>query len=323
LLACNPRAGGKVTERPDVTVVIPTRSRWTLLRTTLRGALSQEDVELEVIVVDDASNDETPDRLREIEDPRLRVVRNETARGVAGARNRGVAEARSPWLAFLDDDDLWSPRKLRAQLDAAADQDATFVYGGGVVVNGDGAVLRGIPVARPEDVVGQILVRNVVGAPSTVMARTEIVRRTGGFDPRLSLLADWDLWIRLSGVGKPAVCRDVLVGYLEHARNMHILRAHDVFSEFDYLTLKHRSLAATRGVRFDRGLAWRSLALAHRRTGRRLRAAGAYLRAGWKAREPSDLFRAAGTLAGERAMELGTGLLSGQPPEPDWLSFYR
>src|ERR687896_831399 len=116
---------------PDVTVVIPTRSRWDLLSTAaLPSALAQEDVEIEVIVVDDGSSDTTPDALAELADPRVRVLRHQRARGVARARNAGIAAARGEWIAFLDDDDLWSPRKLRLQLERAADTKAHVLYTG-------------------------------------------------------------------------------------------------------------------------------------------------------------------------------------------------
>ena len=71
---------------PRVTVVIPTRDRWPRLESTLRGALAQEGVSLELIVVDDGSTDQTPARLAEVEDSRLRVLRQESSRGVAVAR---------------------------------------------------------------------------------------------------------------------------------------------------------------------------------------------------------------------------------------------
>jgi glycosyltransferase involved in cell wall biosynthesis len=90
--------------------VIPTRDRWPIFRAhALRSALAQEDVSLEVVVIDDGSTTPPPG----ISDRRVRVLRNPVSRGVAEARNRGVADARAPWVAFLDDDDVWSPRKLR------------------------------------------------------------------------------------------------------------------------------------------------------------------------------------------------------------------
>ena len=90
----------------DVSVVIPTRNRSALLSRTLRSALRQEHVEFEVIVVDEASSDDTPALLSAVGDSRVRVLRHEMPRGLSGARNHGAEHARAEWLAFLDDDDL-------------------------------------------------------------------------------------------------------------------------------------------------------------------------------------------------------------------------
>ena len=103
----------------DVSVVVPTRNRSALLALTLHSVFRQQDVDLEVIVVDDASADDTAAVLRTIADPRLRLIRHETSQGVSAARNRGAAQARGEWIAFLDDDDLWAPAKLALQLRAA------------------------------------------------------------------------------------------------------------------------------------------------------------------------------------------------------------
>ena len=104
---------------PQISVVIPTHGRWPLLQRALQAALGQQDVEVEVVVVDDGSPDETAARLAQIDDARLRVVHHAVATGVSRARNDGIAAARAPWLAFLDDDDLWAPRKCADQLAAA------------------------------------------------------------------------------------------------------------------------------------------------------------------------------------------------------------
>jgi glycosyltransferase involved in cell wall biosynthesis len=100
----------------DVSVVVPTRNRSALLELTLRSVLCQRDVDLELIVVDEGSTDDTPTMLAAVADSRLRVIRNDTPRGVSAARNRGAASARADWVAFLDDDDLWAPDKLTRQL---------------------------------------------------------------------------------------------------------------------------------------------------------------------------------------------------------------
>src|SRR5213592_4830183 len=110
---------------PEVSVVIPTHSRWDLLSTAaLPAALAQEAVVLEIVIVDDGSTDSTAERLAEITDTRVRVIRHERARGVAQARNAGIGAARGTWIALLDDDDLWAPDKLRTQLDTATSEGA-------------------------------------------------------------------------------------------------------------------------------------------------------------------------------------------------------
>jgi glycosyltransferase involved in cell wall biosynthesis len=85
----------------------------------VRSALAQSLRPIEVVVVVDGPDNATTSALAEVDDPRLRVVELTSRTGPGGARNAGVAESRGEWVAFLDDDDLWSPRKLEAQLEAA------------------------------------------------------------------------------------------------------------------------------------------------------------------------------------------------------------
>src|ERR687891_1871685 len=91
-----------------VTVVLPSRDRPEMLERALRCALQQQDVELEVIVVDDGSSPPLGDSVASLGDPRVTLLRREMPQGVASARNAGIARARHPFVAFLDDDDLWS-----------------------------------------------------------------------------------------------------------------------------------------------------------------------------------------------------------------------
>src|SRR5688500_17265462 len=119
----------------DISVVVPTRNRSALLSTTLRSVLTQRGVDFEVLVVDEASTDDTLQVVDRFRDPRIRVIRHATAQGVSAARNRGVAEARGVWIAFLDDDDLWAPAKLALQLRAARESEAPWSYVGEVTFN--------------------------------------------------------------------------------------------------------------------------------------------------------------------------------------------
>ena len=124
----------------DVSVVVPTRNRSALLALTLRSVLTQRDVDVEVIVVDEASTDDTAAMLDAIADERIRVIRHGTPCGVASARNRGAADARGEWLAFVDDDDLWAPDKLVQQLETAEALGRDWVYTGCVAIGDRGQI---------------------------------------------------------------------------------------------------------------------------------------------------------------------------------------
>lgn len=318
---------------PEVTVVIPTHSRWDLASTAaLPAALGQEDVELEVVVVDDGSTDSTAEGLAEMDDARLRVVRHDRPRGVAQARNAGIAAARGEWIALLDDDDLWAPRKLRTQLDAAAGERAAFAFGGAAALAEDRTWVYSLAPPDPETLASVLLERNVLwGGCSNVIVRSDLVRRLGGFDERLFQLTDWDLWIRLSQAGRGAACSEVLVGCIEHHRSMLLTTEDDVFQEFDYLEEKHRALREAAGVRIDRRTFSRWVALGHRRAGRRSRAAGIYLDTFVREHDAGSLARALIAPLGERPVEW-LRLLRRRPAmaaprhglgEPPWLSIYR
>jgi glycosyltransferase involved in cell wall biosynthesis len=177
-----------------VSVVIPTRDRAHLVVDTVRMALGQRGVELEMIVVDDGSRDRTVQVLEALDDPRVIVVRDADNRGVAHARNRGIERATHAWIAFLDDDDRWSPDKLRVQLDRAQAEGADFVYTAGIAVAAaDGKILQASPAFPPDELRCGIRSRNLIFAGSSnVLARTDLLRRLGGFDESLHHIADWD-----------------------------------------------------------------------------------------------------------------------------------
>jgi GT2 family glycosyltransferase len=313
--------------RPEVTVVIPTKDRWQLLsQTALPAALGQEDVVIEVIVVDDGSRDETPDRLHELarSDPRLSVLRHERPRGVSAARNTGIRAARGEWVAFLDDDDVWSPLKLRSQLASPRVSEAPFVYAGAVALDEAGHVLYTYYFPDPVEVRAKLLRSAVVPAgASNVLARTRVLLELGGFDESFSHLEDWDLWIRLSSVGEPAAVSDVLVGVLFHPRNKHAI--HDQSAELEALVRKHAALDPPRFLAVDRQGHARWVASQHSRAGMHRRAASLYLRSARRYRSPGDILRSLdallakrpGSLVSRRGREDDRTLVATRPP--DWL----
>jgi glycosyltransferase involved in cell wall biosynthesis len=204
---------------PEVSVIIPTHNRRALLRLTLYSALYQRDVDLEVVVVDDGSQDDTPDFLQQLDDPRVRVLRHDVARGVSAARNHGIEEARGRWLAFLDDDDLWAPHKLALQLGALHESGSLWAYAGTVEISKDNKVFDGRPPFTPDEVTREITTRNMVhaGSSNVVVDRDWLPRPA--FDGTFHHSPDWDLWIRLTRQGPPAWVSKPLLAYRLHPGN--------------------------------------------------------------------------------------------------------
>jgi glycosyltransferase involved in cell wall biosynthesis len=304
---------------PEVSVVIPTHNRGALLALTLRTVLWQEDVSLEVVVVDDGSVAGTVQTVPGIDDPRVRLVRSESAQGVSSARNRGIAEARGDWIAFLDDDDLWAPGKLAAQLHAAAEFQNTWAYAGAVLIDGENSIIGGRPPPSPRDLMVRLPRSNhVPGGCSGVIVTRDALASAGGFDRRLVNLADWDLWVRLARTGPPACATDPLVGYRHHGRQAS-LNVELILQEADLMDGRY-------GPRIDRGVLHHYLAHRCLVAGRRADTVRHWLRA------------ALGGQTGPVVVDVATMLLARvrrkfpilQPPDPDaawrttatgWLDF--
>jgi glycosyltransferase involved in cell wall biosynthesis len=255
-----------------VSVVVPTRNRSGLLAVTLRSVLCQRDVELEVIVVDEASTDHTPDVLAGLGDARVRTVRHETPHGVSAARNRGAAEACGEWVAFTDDDDLWAPEKLARQVHAAQAAGRDWSYAGSVNVTDDLQIVYGLPPGPPEEVVAALPHYNAIpGGGSNVVVRRETLLRAGPFDSRLRNTEDWEMWIRLARAGPPAWVRSPLLAYRVHTSNSsldiaEIVRGTRLIEELHHTTA-------------DWGRLHRWLAESCLRTGQRRAALGQFARA--------------------------------------------
>jgi len=219
---------------PRVSVVIPTFNRAAFLPSAARSALGQTLRDIEVIIVDDGSSDDTPQVVEELrrDDPRVRSVRQDQ-RGLSAARNAGLEQVRGGQVAFLDDDDLWVPHAL-ARLRAVA--------GEGEVV---GCLAVGFTSTEPALAAPAILASPQVFAltpyPPAVSAApvalrelllrpffpihaalfsTVALRAVGGFDDTLKAAEDYDLWLRLAARAPVAVLPEVLALVRTHSGQM-------------------------------------------------------------------------------------------------------
>jgi glycosyltransferase involved in cell wall biosynthesis len=193
-----------------ISVIIPTYNRRRLLEQALGSVLDQTLSPAEIIVADDGSSDGTPAWLaaRAAENPRLRHLPLEH-RGCPGrARNAGARAARGKYLAFLDSDDLWEPRKLARQLAFFAVHPHL-----GICHTRERWLRRGREVSqagqrhrRSGDIFRVALKKCVIG-PSTVMLKRSLFEELGGFREDLEIAEDYELWVRL--------CAREQVGYID------------------------------------------------------------------------------------------------------------
>lgn len=244
----------------STSVVIPTYNRPEFLPGAIETALNQTSVPEEVIIVDDGSEEAYAGSTVEEYGPRIRAVTHETNRGLSAARNTGIEESMGEFVAFLDDDDRWHPTKLERQIEAMRARDAGIGSCLVASVAPDGRLLR-CERDRPEgDLADEILRENVVGTPSRVVVRRDVLDSDRPFDEELETKQDWDLFIRL--------CQRATVALAP--AHLCVRTVHDSMSsepgaaaaDNRAVMEKHRSLIRERGQ-------WRRAEAAyHRRVGR-------------------------------------------------------
>jgi glycosyltransferase involved in cell wall biosynthesis len=236
---------------PEVTIVMPTYQRWSRLGRTLQCALDQTGVDLEVLIVSDGEERMPPDLLEPGED-RVRVIYPPEAKGVAHARNLGIQEASGPWVAFLDDDDLWAPDKLSRQLEAARASDASWVFASALAVDDRMEPVELFRAPEPQGLLPALFeYQRIPAGCSNVLARTDFMREVGGFDESFHQLADWELWIRMAAAGPAACVDDVLVAYVQHEGSMLLTHRDWVFDEFNRFLAKTRRLEPQAGRKLN------------------------------------------------------------------------
>jgi glycosyltransferase involved in cell wall biosynthesis len=206
---------------PLVSVVIPTYNRAGMISQTIDNVFQQTYRNLELIVVDDGSTDDTQDMLRQYGD-RIRVVIQANS-GPAVARNRGVEVARGEIIAFQDSDDLWKPAKLARQVallvKAGTSVPCCLCNAEMGIVNGKALTSFDYSLIRPPQEeglwlnVGDVLATRFVLFNQSVAIRRAAFEKLGGFDETLKYLEDYDLPLRLALEGPWAFIREPLVIY--------------------------------------------------------------------------------------------------------------
>lgn len=292
-----------------VSVLIPTYNRAYIIHEALESALCQTYRDLEVLVIDDGSSDNTQEIVQSLHEPRIRYLRHDYNRGCSAAYNTGIAAATGQLVAFLDSDDIWEPEYVESQVAFFSRHvNADVVFTDTVIREAAATIpsLIGLMRAFPrllkthpggEDYVlshheiHRCLLEEVPIKPSACVVRRAVFDRAGGFDEACPSGTDWDLFLRFSHFA--------CFGYL--ARPLVIQRrtldaTHQKFREEDKLflirvlarekeQLQHDPeglLAVNRGI----ALHYNSLAWTYLERGEGARALSVYLRGFLETRRP-------------------------------------
>jgi glycosyltransferase involved in cell wall biosynthesis len=233
-----------------VTVVIPAFNAAATIDETLRSVRAQTYQNLEIIVVDDGSNDPTPRLVQRhiAEDRRIRLIEQANS-GVAAARNRGISEATGDYIAPIDADDLWLPEKIQKQMAALhrGGESVGLVYTWSAKIDANNRIFDQNPGARHAGIVTyEICCNNFIGNGSAVLMRKAVAQEAGAYDPSLRArsaegVEDWLLYFRIATRHQFAVVPEHLTRYRYLPTSMStnvskMLRGYDILAEEMYKT---------------------------------------------------------------------------------------
>jgi len=205
-----------------VSVVLPTFNRLGFLRAAIESVYAQTFADWELIIPDDGSDLETRQYLQALAtDPRVTVVWLSHTGKPSVVRNAGVKKASGEYVAFLDSDDLWAPRKLERQIETLrARVNCRWSYTAFLQVDGSGAPLPEEAqrpwVPHEGNIFEQVVTGRAQIRTPSVMATRELIAQAGGFDEELLSGEDYDLWLRFALYSEAAIVDETLLYVRRH-----------------------------------------------------------------------------------------------------------
>ena len=205
----------------NVSVIIPTYNRRELIQEAVNSVLAQSFRDYEVIVIDDGSDDSTGEMIKDKFNEKVHYSW-QVNQGESVARNKGIELAKGEYIAFLDSDDRWLPKKLDKQVRVLDENpDIGVVFCQAWSINEEGNLLDSRVIGndlRVNEITFENLVlhNQISGSPSSSMIRQVILEKIGGFDPQIRYGEDWDLWLRIHSLSKFGFISEPLVQLRRH-----------------------------------------------------------------------------------------------------------
>lgn len=267
---------------PLVSVIIPTYNHGHFLGRALQSVLDQTYTNWEAIVIDNCSEDNTDEVVQGFEDPRITLLKIHNSGVIAASRNKGIYAAKGEWVAFLDSDDVWYPKKLELCLQKAESGYGLVCHGEVWVSLQNGARQLREVFYGPETnaTFNKLLFEANCISTSAVIVRAHHLSKVAGFDESITIITaeDYHLWLKLAQSGVAiGFLQEILGEYTVHEgnaskaalRNMQAVRA--VFDKVYAGIEKHTA--------YTRIQAWRRRAIIDYSGGRGLQSNKEYLKA--------------------------------------------
>lgn len=212
--------------QPQVSVIMPVKNAMVTLGVAIDSILQQSLTDLELIIVDDGSDDETPLILQRYaaQDARVRVIQA-TGQGISDALNQAISCAQAPLIARMDADDISEPTRLALQVRAFAERPDLVLLGSRVYILDDetGCCTEKTSPETQAKLMSALQVRTTIIHP-TIMARTDALRQINGYRKALDGGEDHDLYLRLARLGQVDLLTDYLLRYRVHAGQVSTLK---------------------------------------------------------------------------------------------------
>ncbi|MCK5851988.1 glycosyltransferase family 2 protein [bacterium] len=240
---------------PFISIILPLYNGEEFIEKTLLSIGQQSYYDAELIVVDDGSSDNSCDIINHVISTssypvlkNLKIINKENG-GVASARNAGIKEAQGKWIAFIDQDDIWFPKKLERQIDVLRESNAKWSYSSFVRFYSNGKeVLKQNGSKNRMETLRLLVSGKLFIPPSTVLVEKSICVTEGGFDSNFIPSDEWDFFLTLAEKYKPAYCHEILVKFRSHPSSTAKKQKRKIFEAQLRVIEKHFSIALENGI---------------------------------------------------------------------------
>jgi glycosyltransferase involved in cell wall biosynthesis len=219
--------------RPLVSVVMPVYNAEKYLKPAIDSILNQSYTDLDIVIVNDGSTDNSKNIIKSYQDPRIRYFENAQNSGIVVTRNRGLEEARGDYIAVMDSDDLAAPDRMKIQVEFLENNQEFGMCGSYFkTINGQDKILKTVNFpTNDKDARSYLIVHNCF-CHSTVMIRGELAKRLK-YDLRYDVVEDYELWYRISKISKIINLPVYTTFYRVHGNNVSTTKNKHMFILLD------------------------------------------------------------------------------------------